>query len=104
MAEHFSINPFRVSYLVYVITLMVISASYVAGIHNRRSYHNREFNRFEPKKLRSYHRYEGHIKQTHKNGQPSFAINTMHDVQGYDKMDGSKSVHPPLLKGKLLKI
>ena len=101
MGIHFNVNPFRVSQLVYVITLMVISVSYVSGIHNRRSYHNREFNRFEPKKLRSYHRYEGHIKQTHKNGQPSFAINTIHDAQGYDGMDGSKSINPSLLKGTL---
>ena len=81
---------------------MVISASYVSGIHNRRSYHNREFNRFEPKKLRSFHRYEGHIKQSHKNGQQSFATNTMHDAQGYDKMDVSKSSPSSLLKGKIV--
>ena len=101
MATHFRTNPFGALQLVYITALMAITASYVVGTHSRKTYYNREFNRFEPKKFHSYHHYDGHLKQDYNNGHPSFTINTMHETQGYDKMDRLNSMHPSQLQGKL---
>ena len=99
MRAHFHFNPFKIWYLILVLTLIVIFTSTVYGIHNRRSYHNREFNRFEPKKIHSYHHHDSRSKQasSNKNGkQPlNLATNSVYDTYSHDN-----SLHYSSLKGK----
>ena len=98
MTAQFHFNPFKLSYLVLVLTLIVMCTSYVYGLHNRRTYHNREFNRFEPKKIHSYHHYEGHSKKasSNKNGKQALKIptNNIFDSHGFDH-----SLHYSMLQG-----
>ena len=98
MAIHFHANLFGTRLTFYVIAIFILSASYVNGTHQRKTYHNREFNRFEPKKYHSYHViHDGHSKAAQKNGKSSLVINTMHDIQGYSKMEKTRT-----MKGKMV--
>ena len=76
-----------------------MSTTCVYGLHNRRSYHNREFNRFEPKKIHSYHHHDGRSKQAslNKDGkQPlNFESNSVYDTHSHDN-----SLYYSLTKGK----
>ena len=105
VAINFPINHYGVSRLVYVIALMMISASYVVGTHNRKKYLNGEFNRFQPKKYHTHHHYDSHMKRPHLNDvQPSFTINAMEeDIQGYGEMDRPGAInHPPIIQGNIM--
>ena len=99
MTAHFHFNPYKVSHLVLVLTLIVISTFSVNGLHNRRNYHNREFNRFEPKKVHSYHHHDGLSKQASsiKDGKLplNFVSNSVYETHNHDN-----SLHHSLLKGK----
>ena len=92
-------NPFKISYLVLVLTLIVMCISCVYGLHNRRTYHNREFNRFEPKKIHSYHHYEGRSKKASSNKNLKQTLNPpnndIFDSHGYEN-----SLHYSMLQSK----
>ena len=90
----------QISNILYVVVVIVISASYAVCTHNRRSYHNREFNRFDAKKFHGHHHnYEGHIKQALQDGRFSPTFDGLQNKLVYDKPSGGNSFHTASMKG-----
>ena len=94
VAINFPINHYGVLRLACIIALMLISASYVVGTHNRKKYFDGEFNWVQPKKYHAHHHYDSHMKKL----QP----NMHYDVQGYGQMDRLKEMNPPLMQGNIV--
>ena len=90
----------QISNILCVVAIIVMSASYAACTHNRRSYHNREFNRFDAKKFHTHHHnYEGHIKQALQDGQFSPTFDGLQNKLVFDKPSGGNLFHTASMKG-----
>ena len=90
----------QTSNILCVVAIIVISASCTVCTHNRRSYHNREFNRFDAKKFHTHHHnYEGHIKQALQDGQFSPTFDGLQNKLVFDKPSGGNSFHTASRKG-----
>ena len=90
----------QISNILCVVALITISASYTVCTHNRRSYHNREFNRFDAKKFHTHHHnYEGHIKQALQDGHFSPMFDGLQNKPVFDKLSGGNSFHSASMKG-----
>ena len=90
----------QISNILCVVALITISASYTVCTHNRRSYHNREFNRFDAKKFHTHHHnYEGHIKQALQDGQFSPTFDSLQNNLVFDKPGRGKSFRTASMKG-----
>ena len=64
-AIKFPINHHGVLRLACIISVILISASYVVGTHNRKKYFDAEFNRVQHKKYHAHHHYDSHMKKLH---------------------------------------
>ena len=93
VAINFPINHYGVLRLACIIVVILISASYVVGTHNRKKYFDAEFNRVQHKKHHAHHHYDSHMKNLHPN--------VYQDVQGYGQMDRLTEMNPPLMQGNI---